>query len=139
MKQGHLFGAQRFYFLILFNFFVQDTKVTVNAMKTGVKEMKKEFKNVNIDQIEDLQVPRYVILMLVSMKAFENLFLLQGFMFHALLYKFKIQNWTITKIPVLKFIACIFLVNCNFSMTPPFCRLFGRSVGWSVGSKGVIM
>ena len=36
--------------------FVQDTKTTVNAMKTGVKEMKKEFKNVNIDQIEDLQV-----------------------------------------------------------------------------------
>ena len=24
-------------------------------MKVGVKEMKKEFKNVNIDQIEDLQ------------------------------------------------------------------------------------
>eukprot|EP00088_Acartia_fossae_P013536 TRINITY_DN17144_c0_g1_i1.p1 TRINITY_DN17144_c0_g1~~TRINITY_DN17144_c0_g1_i1.p1 ORF type:complete len:223 (+),score=77.08 TRINITY_DN17144_c0_g1_i1:61-729(+) len=34
---------------------LKDTKVTVNAMKTGVKEMKKEFKNVNIDQIEDLQ------------------------------------------------------------------------------------
>ena len=24
-------------------------------MKTGVKEMKKEFKNINIDQIEDMQ------------------------------------------------------------------------------------
>jgi hypothetical protein len=28
----------------------------VNAMKMGVKEMKKEFKHINIDQIEDLQV-----------------------------------------------------------------------------------
>ena len=35
---------------------LKDTKTTVNAMKMGVKEMKKEFKNVNIDQIEDLQV-----------------------------------------------------------------------------------
>ena len=35
---------------------LKDTKTTVNAMKLGVKEMKKEFKNVNIDQIEDLQV-----------------------------------------------------------------------------------
>jgi len=34
---------------------LKDTKTTVNAMKMGVKEMKKEFKNVNIDQIEDLQ------------------------------------------------------------------------------------
>merc|ERR1711902_456541 len=34
---------------------LKDTKTTVNAMKLGVKEMKKEFKNVNIDQIEDLQ------------------------------------------------------------------------------------
>merc|ERR1711973_818985 len=34
---------------------LKDTKTTVNAMKVGVKEMKKEFKNVNIDQIEDLQ------------------------------------------------------------------------------------
>merc|ERR1712243_425818 len=34
---------------------LKDTKITVNAMKTGVKEMKREFKNVNIDQIEDLQ------------------------------------------------------------------------------------
>ena len=31
---------------------LKDTKTTVNAMKLGVKEMKKEFKNVNIDQIE---------------------------------------------------------------------------------------
>merc|ERR1719300_1494231 len=34
---------------------LKDTKITVDAMKVGVKEMKKEFKNVNIDQIEDLQ------------------------------------------------------------------------------------
>jgi len=34
---------------------LQDTKTTVNAMKVGVKQMKKEFKNVNIEQIEDLQ------------------------------------------------------------------------------------
>ena len=34
---------------------LKDTKTTVNAMKTGVKEMKKEFKNINIDQIEDMQ------------------------------------------------------------------------------------
>ncbi len=31
---------------------LKDTKSTVTAMKTSVKEMKKEFKNVNIDQIE---------------------------------------------------------------------------------------
>ena len=31
---------------------LKDTKTTVNAMKLGVKEMKKEFKNVNIEQIE---------------------------------------------------------------------------------------
>merc|ERR1712142_1287225 len=34
---------------------LKDTKTTVNAMKLGVKEMKKEFKNVDIDQIEDMQ------------------------------------------------------------------------------------
>merc|ERR1711982_202460 len=34
---------------------LKDTKTTVNTMKLGVKEMKKEFKNINIDQIEDLQ------------------------------------------------------------------------------------
>ena len=31
---------------------LKDTKATVNAMKMGSKEMKKEFKNINIDQIE---------------------------------------------------------------------------------------
>jgi charged multivesicular body protein 5 len=31
---------------------LKDTKATVNAMKMGAKEMKKEFKNINIDQIE---------------------------------------------------------------------------------------
>ena len=35
---------------------LKDTKTTVNAMKTGLKDMKKEYKNVNIDQIEDMQV-----------------------------------------------------------------------------------
>jgi charged multivesicular body protein 5 len=34
---------------------LKDTKTTVNAMKLGVKEMKKEFKHVDIDQIEDMQ------------------------------------------------------------------------------------
>merc|ERR1711942_238974 len=34
---------------------LKDTKTTVDAMKVGVKEMKKEFKNINIDQVEDLQ------------------------------------------------------------------------------------
>merc|ERR1711872_615692 len=32
---------------------LKDTKTTVNAMKLGVKEMKKEFKNVNIDEIQE--------------------------------------------------------------------------------------
>lgn len=31
---------------------LKDTKTTVDAMKLGVKEMKKEYKKVNIDQIE---------------------------------------------------------------------------------------
>jgi charged multivesicular body protein 5 len=31
---------------------LKDTKTTVTAMKLGAKEMKKEFKNINIDQIE---------------------------------------------------------------------------------------
>merc|ERR1719474_2577457 len=34
---------------------LKDTKDTVNAIKSGVKAMKKEFKNVNIEQIEDMQ------------------------------------------------------------------------------------
>ena len=34
---------------------LKDTKITFNAMKTGLKEMKKEYKNVNIAQIEDMQ------------------------------------------------------------------------------------
>ncbi len=36
---------------------LKDTKATVNAMKMGAKEMKKEFKNVNIDQIEVSTLP----------------------------------------------------------------------------------
>ena len=39
---------------------LKDTKTTVNAMKLGVKEMKKEFKNVNIDQIEVLNLPQFI-------------------------------------------------------------------------------
>ena len=31
---------------------LKDTKTTMDAMKVGVKEMKKEFKNVNIEKIE---------------------------------------------------------------------------------------
>lgn len=34
---------------------LKDTKTTVDAMRLGVKEMKKEYKKVNIDQIENLQ------------------------------------------------------------------------------------
>ncbi len=34
---------------------VKDTKVTVDAMKIGLKEMKREYKKINIDQIENLQ------------------------------------------------------------------------------------
>merc|ERR1711997_347004 len=34
---------------------LKDTKTTVSAMKMGVQKMKKEFKNVNINQIEDMQ------------------------------------------------------------------------------------
>ena len=31
---------------------LKDTKDTVNAMKAGAKEMKKEFKKINIEQVE---------------------------------------------------------------------------------------
>lgn len=31
---------------------LKDTQITVTAMKDGVKQMKKEFKNINIDNIE---------------------------------------------------------------------------------------
>ncbi|CAL4249226.1 unnamed protein product, partial [Meganyctiphanes norvegica] len=34
---------------------LKDTKTTVAAMKVGSKQMKKEFKNINIDEIEDIQ------------------------------------------------------------------------------------
>lgn len=34
---------------------LKDTHATVAAMKTGVKEMQKEFKKINIDDIEDMQ------------------------------------------------------------------------------------
>ena len=34
---------------------LKDTQATVKAMQMGVKEMKKEFKNINIDNIEVLR------------------------------------------------------------------------------------
>uniref|UniRef100_A0A3Q3W8Z3 Charged multivesicular body protein 5 n=1 Tax=Mola mola TaxID=94237 RepID=A0A3Q3W8Z3_MOLML len=34
---------------------LKDTKTTVDAMKVGLKDMKKAYKNVKIDKIEDLQ------------------------------------------------------------------------------------
>lgn len=34
---------------------LKDTKTTVDAMKIGAKEMKKAYKKINIDKIEDLQ------------------------------------------------------------------------------------
>ncbi|ESO09271.1 hypothetical protein HELRODRAFT_73491 [Helobdella robusta] len=34
---------------------LKDTQITVSAMKTGMKEFKKEFKKININSIEDLQ------------------------------------------------------------------------------------
>lgn len=34
---------------------LKDTKTTVDAMKTGMKEMKKEYKKIDIGKIEDLQ------------------------------------------------------------------------------------
>jgi charged multivesicular body protein 5 len=34
---------------------LKDTKTTVDAMKMGVKEMKREYKKVNIDDIENMQ------------------------------------------------------------------------------------
>ncbi|XP_065186414.1 charged multivesicular body protein 5-like isoform X2 [Sycon ciliatum] len=34
---------------------LKDTKTTVDAMKLGVKEMKKEYKKIKIDDIEDIQ------------------------------------------------------------------------------------
>ena len=42
---------------------LKDTKTTVNAMKLGAKEMKREFKNINIDEIEDIQVSEIFILL----------------------------------------------------------------------------
>lgn len=42
---------------------LKDTQATVVAMKEGVKQMQKEFKNINIDQIEVFseQLPVYCI------------------------------------------------------------------------------
>nr|CAG4641230.1 EOG090X0EA1 [Eulimnadia texana] len=34
---------------------LKDTQTTIQAMQYGMKEMKKEFKNINIDKIEDVQ------------------------------------------------------------------------------------
>lgn len=42
---------------------LKDTQTTVSAMKTGLKEMKKEYKKVNIDKIE-VRFQRCIIPML---------------------------------------------------------------------------
>jgi charged multivesicular body protein 5 len=34
---------------------MRDTKTTVQAMQMGLKEMKKEFKKIDLNKIEDLQ------------------------------------------------------------------------------------
>ncbi|KAF5289218.1 hypothetical protein FQR65_LT00106 [Abscondita terminalis] len=34
---------------------LKDTTITVQAMKDGMKQMKKDFKNINVDDIEDVQ------------------------------------------------------------------------------------
>ncbi|KAK5649334.1 hypothetical protein RI129_000363 [Pyrocoelia pectoralis] len=34
---------------------LKDTHITIAAMKDGMKQMKKEFKNINIEEIEDVQ------------------------------------------------------------------------------------
>ena len=41
--------------LCIYIFLLQDTKTSVSAMQTGLKEMKREYKKVDIDQIEDMQ------------------------------------------------------------------------------------
>ena len=41
--------------MLITTMFLQDTKVSVDAMSTGLKEMKREYKKVNIDKIQDLQ------------------------------------------------------------------------------------
>jgi len=40
---------------------LKDTQATVVAMKEGVKQMQKEFKNINIDQIEVRKMYYFVI------------------------------------------------------------------------------
>jgi len=40
---------------------LKDTQTTVVAMKEGVKQMQKEFKNINIDQIEVRNMNYFVI------------------------------------------------------------------------------
>lgn len=41
---------------------LKDTQATVAAMKDGVKQMKSEYKKINIDQIE-VNLPFYIISM----------------------------------------------------------------------------
>lgn len=41
---------------------LKDTQATVVAMKDGVKQMQKEFKNINIDQIEVNKESFYILL-----------------------------------------------------------------------------
>lgn len=42
---------------------LKDTKTTVDAMKIGAKEMKREFKKINIDEIEDVQVSEIIFVL----------------------------------------------------------------------------
>lgn len=41
---------------------MKDTHATVSAMKDGVKQMQKEFKKINIDEIEVIKYNCYYIL-----------------------------------------------------------------------------
>lgn len=65
------------------NFAVQslkDTQSTVTAMKTGVKQMQKEFKNIKID---DIEVNLFEILRsLISFLFFLNVCYSQQWLFH---------------------------------------------------------
>lgn len=45
---------------------LKDTQATVSAMKTGMKEMKREFKKINIDEIE--VCPEFFFLVIKNLK-----------------------------------------------------------------------
>ena len=59
MDQVFEFSIQGFYVFLKTNYTIntlKDTQQTVTAMKAGLKQMKKEYKKINIDKVEDLQV-----------------------------------------------------------------------------------